>query len=333
MARLAVDRRRAIAYRLAAHHLDRRMPPKAYDEAARFALQDTIPRSALVSLHARVADCEPTGWEDDRLIQTYSPRKAAYVMPRADWAVFTVGRLPADPDLRRAIDADAERVCRALAGREKRGRELPDDIDVRGCCASGRIAIRWDTRLTWIREVPAPAVDLDEARHELCRRHVRAFGPTTPEVFAWWAGVSVADAWRTWDAIGPELLDVELEGHRAWMLAADEERLRSAGRADGVRLLPAEELKLFGADRTGLFAGPSTRTGLAVYDGHHPHCVVVDGELAGAWGRRGGRVRVRLDRPVTDAVRERIEAEALTLPIPNVTMTMRFVEEGADEVR
>lgn len=38
MARLAVTRRRAIAYRLRANHLDRRLPPGAYDDAASFAL-------------------------------------------------------------------------------------------------------------------------------------------------------------------------------------------------------------------------------------------------------------------------------------------------------
>lgn len=149
MAPLAVGRRQAIAYRMTTNHLDCRLAPKAYDEAARFAIQDTIPRSALVSLHARVDDCEPTAWADDRLIQTYSPRAAVHVFPVADWAVFTVGRLPIDAGARKAIEAAAERVWRALEGEERRGNTLPDDVDARGCCASGRVAIRWDARLTW----------------------------------------------------------------------------------------------------------------------------------------------------------------------------------------
>src|SRR5262245_44714061 len=258
MARLAVDRRQAIAYRLTASRLDRRLPPKAYDEAARFAIQDTIPRSALLSLHAGVADCEPTAWEDVRLIQTYSPRKAVYVFPVADWAVFTVGRLPRDGAERAAIDRTAERVCRALAGAERRGNTLPDGADARGCCASGRIAIRWDARLTWVREVPAPEVDVDEARRELWRRHVRALGPTTREPHAWWAGISKADARTTWEALLPELIEIALEGHPAWIMAADEESLRSARLPDGVRLLPAEERKLLGDDRLSLYAGPTS---------------------------------------------------------------------------
>ncbi len=53
MAKLAVDRRQAVAYRLETNHLDQRLRPKSYGEAVRFAIQDTIPRSALVSLRAR----------------------------------------------------------------------------------------------------------------------------------------------------------------------------------------------------------------------------------------------------------------------------------------
>jgi hypothetical protein len=331
MARLAVDRRQAIAYRLTTNHLDRRLRPKSYDEAARFAIQDTIPRSALVSLHARVDDCEPTAWEDARLIQTYSPRKAVYVFPVADWAVFTVGRLPIDVAARQTIEQAAERVCRALAGEERRGNALPDDVDVRGACASGRIAIRWDARLTWFHEVPAPEVDIAEARRELCRRHVRAFGPTTPETCAWWAGIPVADARSTWEALRTEMIEVDLEGRTAWIMAVDQESLRSARPPRGVRLLPAEEHKLLGADQLGLFAGPARESVRASADTRHPHVVVVDGESSGLWGRRGGRVSVKLAGPVSDAVRAQIEAEALAMPIPNATMSVRFDEPGTGE--
>jgi hypothetical protein len=193
-----------------------------------------------------------------------------YVFPVADWAVFTVGRLPIDVAARQTIEQAAERVCRALAGEERRGNALPDDVDVRGACASGRIAIRWDARLTWFHEVPAPEVDIAEARRELCRRHVRAFGPTTPETCAC-------------------------------------------------------------ADQLGLFAGPARESVRASADTRHPHVVVVDGESSGLWGRRGGRVSVKLAGPVSDAVRAQIEAEALAMPIPNATMSVRFDEPGTGE--
>lgn len=328
---LTVARRQAIAFRLAANDLTTRLPAGSHAAAARQAIQDTYPRSALVSLHARVEDCEPTAWEDERLIQTYSPRAAVHVLPVADWAVFTVGRLPLDPDARRHVETEADRTVAALAGQEVRGNAVPDGIDVRAACATGRIAIRWDARLTWYREVSAPEVDLVETRRELCRRHVHASGPTTPEAFAWWAGLPVGDGHQVWATLLPELVEVDLEGHRAWILAADEERLRSASSAPGVRLLPAEELRLFGVDRHGLFAGPMRRVDWSTADTHHPHPLVVDGALTGAWGRRGGRVTVKPQGPLSDELRTRIESEALAMPIPNAAMSVRFDGPGVGD--
>src|SRR5215510_8293735 len=100
---LVVRRGQAIAYRLAANDLVTRLPPGSYERAARHALQDSYPRSALLSLHARVEGCEPSAWEAERLIQTYSPRAAVHVLPVADWAVYTVGRLPLDPAARQYV--------------------------------------------------------------------------------------------------------------------------------------------------------------------------------------------------------------------------------------
>jgi hypothetical protein len=83
-----------------------------------------------------------------------------------------------------------------------------------------------------------------------------------------------------------------------------------------VRFLPAEELKLFGQDRSGLFAGPTTRTMAPPFDTHHPSGLLVNGELAGAWGRRGGRVDVRPARSLAPATQTLMEAEVSAMPIP-----------------
>ena len=321
---LFVDRRLAVAYRLAVNDLASRLPAGSYPAAARHALQDSAPRSALVSLHARVDACEPTAWEDEALIQTYSPRAAVHVLPAADWALFTVGRLPLDPDARRYIETEADRAVAALDGQEVRGNALPRDVDVRAACASGRIAVRWDARLTWYRAMPAPDVDLAETRRELCRRHVHAYGPTTPEAFAWWAGLAIPDGHEVWRSVRPELVELDLEGHPAWILAADEDALRSSAPPHGVRLLPAEELRLFGADRYGLFGGPMRKVDWSTADTHHPHPLIVDGVPAGVWGRKGGQVTVKPRGRLSDDVHALVEAEALRMPIPNASMSVRF---------
>jgi hypothetical protein len=302
----------AVAYRLAVHHLSQRLPAGSYAEAARFGLQDTAPRDGLLGLHARVESCEPDGWADPRLVQTYSPRAAVYLLPREDFGVFTIGRLPLDPGARRRIEQTAETVCRALDGREVRGAPV---LQTREACASGRIAVRWTTSALYVREVPRPEVDFDEVHTELLRRHVRAFGPATPASFAWWAGLPVRDAHQTWQRLDRELLPVDFCGRQAWILAADEPLLTSPPPMPGARLLVAPDLRLLGQDRSGLFAGPGLKRHTPLQDSFHPNGVLVDGRIIGAWGRRGGHVRVKVAGTLPKRTRDAITAEAASFPV------------------
>ena len=107
---LHVSRTQAVNYRLAVNNLSRRLAAGSYVTAAYVGLQDTAPRDALVGMHARVKACEPSAWQDPRLIQTYSPRQAVYVLPADDFGVFTVGRLPRDPEAREALEELAEQI-------------------------------------------------------------------------------------------------------------------------------------------------------------------------------------------------------------------------------
>jgi hypothetical protein len=323
-----VSRAQAVNYRLAVNNLARRLPAGAYVAAAHAGLQDTAPRDALLGLHARVAACEPSAWEHPQLIQTYSPRMAVYVLPRDDFGVFTIGRLPRDPAARRALEERADRVSAALAGQPRPARKMPGQA--RDVCATGRFVVRWTTSALQVWEQPPPLVDPEVARIELGRRHVHAFGPTTPAAFAWWAGVSPQDARRTFEVLAPELAPVDYDGHPAWVLAADEAALVTAGPMQGVRFLVASDLRLFGQDRTRLFAGPGLHRHIALHDTFHPHGLLIDGRIAGAWGRRAGQVSVRAYGPLTAATRQAIHDEAEAMPIPGATITVTLTEHSAD---
>lgn len=274
-----VTRERAVAYRLGVNHLIHRLPAGAHEQAAYVGLQDTAPRDALLGLHARMAGCGPDDWAHRSFVQTYSPRAAVYVLPARDFGVFTLGRLPLDQDAVRRIDGLAERVCAELDGTERRGAGIRG---LREACASGRIAVRWDTTSLYAREVPRPDVDVPEARRELCRRHVQYFGPTTPKVFAWWSGLSPADARAVWDQVADELVEVDFDGVPGWVRRADEERLWTADAPRGVRLLVASDLRLFGRDRDGRFIAPGLRRLTAAADTFHPNGLLVDGRITGA---------------------------------------------------
>jgi hypothetical protein len=311
LTRPRIDRDQAVAYRLHVNHLVDRLPAGSFEEAAYVGLQDTAPRDALLGLHARVEGCEPSDWEHPSLIQTYSPRDAVYVLPRKDFGVFTLGRLPLAVDAIRKIDELADSVCRTLGGRELRGGRP----GLRAACLSGRIALRWTTSSLWVREVPRPDIDLDEARLKLCRRHVHRFGPTTPKTFAWWAGLSPADARQVWASLSGELLEVDFEGTPAWILQADESRFQQATPPCGIRLLVEPDLRLLGRDRDGLFIAPGKRILTSASDSFHPNGVLVDGHIVGAWGRKAGRVDLKLTEHLTPDQYDDLAAEVSTFPI------------------
>ena len=310
MSVLRSTRDQAVCYRLHVNHLVDRLPVDSYEEAAYAGLQDTAPRDALLGLHARLEGCRPADWEHPSLIQTYSPRAAVYVLPKKDFGVFTLGRLPLDPDAVRRIDDLADQVCRRLNGREVRV-----GLGDRTACGSGRIAVRWTTSSLWIREVPRPDVDVDEARRALCRRHVHNFGPTSPKAFAWWSGLAPADALSVWNSIRSDLLEVDFEGAPAWILKSDEQSLRAVTPPRGTRLLVASDLRLFGRDRDARFIAPGLRSLTPAADSFHPNGLVADGKIIGAWGRKGGHVDVILTEPLSPRQQDELAAEISTLPI------------------
>ena len=95
---LELTRSQILTFRRRAASLDERLPrgQGALRRAAWAGLQDSMPRAALLSIHARMAGTEPETWEDPSLVQIWGPRFSAYVVAKCDRAVFTLGRLPSE---------------------------------------------------------------------------------------------------------------------------------------------------------------------------------------------------------------------------------------------
>jgi winged helix DNA-binding protein len=117
-----IDRDQVIAFRLAGHHLDRRLPPGSLVvAAAACGVQDTPPGAAALALCARVAELAPADIdralaEDRTLLVVWSLRLAPCLVPTADAAVFTAGVLPRDEaSLRVAMPGPAATLGRAGA--------------------------------------------------------------------------------------------------------------------------------------------------------------------------------------------------------------------------
>jgi len=202
---LALTREQILGFRRRSAGLDeRRQPgPETLRGAAWAGLQDSAPRSALLSLHARVTEVVSDAWADPSLVQLWGPRYVVYVVAERDRAVFTLGRMPDSAARRSEAEQLAERIERFLDGRtmtyEAVGREFgihPNGL--RYAAPTGRVVMRWDgAERPAIWTVPAPTMDVTEARRELARRHLHAVGPATPESFAEWAGVAARHARTT----------------------------------------------------------------------------------------------------------------------------------------
>lgn len=330
---LELTRQQVLSHRRAANGLGQRLPPGAasFRCAAWAGLQDSMPRAAVLSLHARVEATMPDAWADACLVQLWGPRFSAYAVAAEDRAVFSLGRLPAGGAQRRRAEDLAERLHRWLDGRELpyddagRGLDVPPNA-LRYAAATGSVLIRWNgAGRPTVRTVERPAVDPARARLELARRHLHVFGPSLPERFAEWAGIAPAAARAAYESLGPDVVPVRTPVGDAWILAEQEAGFRAPdGPAEGVRLLPSGDawFLLQGADRALLVPQADRRAALwtpRVW----PGAVMLAGELAGTWRRAGRDLTVQPWRRLSSAEREAVAAEAQSLPLPGAADSTR----------
>lgn len=340
---LVLERAAILAHRRTVGALDERLPAgeASLRRAAWAGLQDSMPRAALLSIHARVDGTAPTAWEDPSLVQVWGPRYSAYVVAAADLAVFTLGRLPDQPKARRVAEDMAARLDAFLAGRAMRhedaglGVGVPHANALRYGAPTGRILIRWDgARQPTIWTAPPPPVAVDAARRELARRYLHVFGPGTVEGFATWAGVSPALAHDVFAGLASSLVSVRTPVGDGWILAEDESSFRApALPTASVRLLPSGDafFLLQGADRD-LLVPDAARRALLWTTRVWPGAVLVEGEIVGTWRRAQAVVTVAPWQVLTAAQRLAIEAEAASMPLPGLTgpIEVRWAAEPGD---
>jgi hypothetical protein len=328
-ARLDLTRAQILAFRRRLSALDERLPPgrRSLRQAAWAGLQDSMPRAAVLSIHARVEGAGPNTWEDPSLVQLWGPRFSVFVVAARDLAVFSLGTLPDDARGRRKAEDLAARLHEILDGRDhltygEAGRELGiHGNQLRYAAATGTVLIRWEgARLPTIWTVPAPEMDPGQARLELARRYLHVYGPTTPGSFARWAGISPGGATAAFGKLGRSLTPVGTPIGDAWILARDEPVLRAAPRPMArARLLPSGDafFLLWGGDRELLVPDPRRRGELWT-SRVWPGALLVDGEVAGTWRRAHEKVSVAAWRRLPRAARDAVEAEAANLPLPGV---------------
>ncbi len=308
------------------------MGSQSLRRAAWAGLQDSMPRAALLSLHARVDGVASSTWEDPSLAQLWGPRYHTYVVAKRDFALFSLGRLPDNAKSRLRAKRMAERLHAHLDGTRMTDREAAGALGVgnslRYAATTGTVAIRWEgARAPTVWTVVTSKVDPADACRGLARRYIHIFGPATANGFARWAGISRRSATAAFASLEESLLPVRSPLGDEWLLAEDEPAIRAGETtAAPARLLPSGDayFLLDGAERELLVPRGDQRERLwtpRVW----PGALLVEGEIRGTWRRAHHTVRIDAWGRLSRGTREAIEAEATALPLPGVERPIEVV--------
>jgi hypothetical protein len=163
-------------------------------------------------------------------------------------------------------------------------------------------------------------VDEQEALAEVCRRYLRTYGPGRPGDFQEWFSskeFKAPQARALFDSLGDQLEEIDVEGHRANVLAGDtvfpnlqpslrllpEYDVYVMGFREREHLVPEPVREQIAADGRGRYEGPAGA-----------RLVVIDGVAAGLWARkkRGKRIELQITpaRRLTRPQRTELHDEA-----------------------
>jgi hypothetical protein len=156
------------------------------------------------------------------------------------------------------------------------------------------------------------------ALQEMTRRYLWAFGPVTPDDFAFWWGWNKGRARALFQSLAEELEEVEVEGWRAFVLRATLPLIQSSNPVEDIHLLPLFDAYTIGVPRDcePLLAQAYKRRVFNL-QGWTFAVILVNGSIQGIWRYQIRRsktiITVSLFCSSTAAIRRGIKAEAKRL--------------------
>jgi hypothetical protein len=149
-----------------------------------------------------------------------------------------------------------------------------------------------------------------DALRELALRYLTLLGPATPADVAGYLGARRADLMQVWP---DELVEVSVDGRRAWLPGAQQDDVAGAQPAELVRLLGGFDPFLQARDRDLIVPDKAAQKALWPVLGR-PGALFVDGEVVGTWRpKSSGRkltVQVEAFAPLPASVWTSVAAEA-----------------------
>jgi hypothetical protein len=276
-------------------------------------------------------------WEQRTLVKTWAMRGTLHLLPADEtplWhaALATSSRYRSAALWRRfgltlpELDRLTSAIASALEGRIVTREELVRDVVritrsrtlgktlalnswgtiLKPAAFTGRLCfgpstgqrVRFTHPGTWLPS-PAPPHDPETATASITRRFLSTYGPAThTDLARWWGGGGLTAARRWIAALGDEAAEVDLEGTRAWMLAADLRQLRDLPPIRSVRLLPAFDQYVIGASHHAAQLLPGDfRAKVYRQQGWISPVLLVNGRMHGVWRHeiKGSRLHVMIE--------------------------------------
>jgi len=164
----------------------------------------------------------------------------------------------------------------------------------------------------------------DDARVELVRCWLRAFGPARITDLKWWSGLTLGQVRKALEALDVE--DVDLDGAPGIALAGDLEPTADPVDEPWVALLPSLDPTTMGWKERDWYLGAH---GPALFDtnGNAGPTVWSDGKIVGGWAqRRSGEVAFELLEDIGAEAMAAVTADAdrLATWLGDVRVTPRF---------
>jgi len=160
-------------------------------------------------------------------------------------------------------------------------------------CSGPRRGNQFTYALLEERAPAARTLTREQGLAELVRRYFTSHGPAQPRDFAWWSGLTIADARAGLEMVGGALVSQVIAGQTHW-LAADAKPARGAA-APVVHLLPNyDEYTVGYRDHDAILDRARVPISSVL-----AHVVTVDGQVRGRWRRSAakGEAVVEVDLP------------------------------------
>jgi hypothetical protein len=189
-------------------------------------------------------------------------------------------------------------------------------------CSGARRGKQFTYALLDERVPPSRALDRDEALLELTTRYFATRSPATPNDFAWWSGLTVADATKGIQMAGPALERAVIDDRAYWVDPSTKAHVTASAAA---YLLPNYDEYFIGfKERSAIGQRLKSAELVTGGDARTAHIVVIDGQVVGGWKRTLGRKDVivelhlltRLTKAEERAVSSAAEAYGRFLGLP-----------------